>query len=66
MNAAWRDRFTAAGRPMPAYMEPSTWEKSCPWGLQAPLHPPFHFTDESIIPVMVYIQEANANEKLQR
>lgn len=48
----WKDNFTAIGGPMPQY-KPSLWENICLWGLQAPQYPPFRFTDDSIIPVVV-------------
>jgi hypothetical protein len=60
-----RDRFTATGRPMPAYKKPTAWETSCPWGLQAPILPPFRFTDDSIIPVIVCLQEFDTDGKFQ-
>ncbi|KAH8821862.1 hypothetical protein F5884DRAFT_104780 [Xylogone sp. PMI_703] len=59
------DRFTATGRPWPGYKEPSTWEKCCPWGLQAPPHPPFRFTDKSIIPVIISVEEIDYDKDFQ-
>ena len=59
------NRFTATGGPMPGYKEPSTWEKSCPYGIQAPVLPPFRFTDDSIITVMVRPAESYEDEKAQ-
>ena len=59
----WKDHFTAAGRPMPKY-EPSTWANDCVWGPQAPQVPPFRFTDDSIISVIVRVGEPRtANKK---
>lgn len=63
MTADWQRRFTATGRPMPDYKEPSVWEGACPWGLQAPIYPPFRFTDESIIPVIVRFREPCFEDK---
>jgi len=57
--------FTATGRPMPAHQEPSVWEKSCPYGIQAPVLPRFRFTDDSIIAVMVRPEESFEDEKAQ-
>lgn len=56
-------QFTATGGPMPAYTEQSVWEKSCPYGIQAPVLPPFRFTDDSIIAVMVHPEECYEDEK---
>jgi len=50
---------------MPAYKEPSAWEKSCPYGIQAPYFPPVRFTDDSIITVMVRPEEAYEDEKAE-
>lgn len=57
---------TAVGRPLPDYKEPSVWEKACPWGLQAPIPPPFHFTNDSIIPVIVRLWEPATEDKKKR
>jgi len=65
MAACNFNRFSAIGGPMPAYKEPSAWEKSCPYGIQAPYFPPVRFTDDSIITVMVRPEEAYEDEKAE-
>ncbi|RDL41655.1 uncharacterized protein BP5553_01634 [Venustampulla echinocandica] len=57
MSVVLHERFTATGGPKPSYKAPSVWEKSCPWGMQAPLLPRVRFTDETIIPVIVRLEE---------
>ncbi|KAH8590978.1 hypothetical protein B0O99DRAFT_691039 [Bisporella sp. PMI_857] len=62
--SSWRDRFTATGEPMPQYTEPSAWEKACPWGLQAPILPPFGYTDQTVMLVPVRLQEDSSDDKV--
>ena len=50
--------FTATGQPMPIN-KPSSWANACLWGEQAPNHPPFRFTDQSLIPVIVRIARSD-------
>ncbi|KFY45585.1 hypothetical protein V495_02896 [Pseudogymnoascus sp. VKM F-4514 (FW-929)] len=52
------ERFTATGRPMPAYNR-SAWSSACIYGPTAPHFLPFRFTDDSIIPVVVRVCEEN-------
>lgn len=61
-----REGFTATGGPMPNYEPPTAWETTCPWGVQAPILPPFRFTDQSIIPVVVRVHEFEIDEKSNR
>ncbi|KAH8653140.1 hypothetical protein BGZ60DRAFT_436063 [Tricladium varicosporioides] len=56
MAANWQENFTATGGPMPQRKN-SAWERAAPGGPQAPVLPPFRFTDETIIPVVVRIQD---------
>lgn len=55
----WFDRFTAAGRPMPKH-NLSAWSTACIFGPTAPHLPPFRFTDDSIIPVVVRVREPSS------
>lgn len=61
MAANWQENFTATGGPMP-YRKNSAWERAAPGGPQAPVLPPFRFTDETIIPVVVRIQDEYAQD----
>ncbi|KAH7318987.1 hypothetical protein BKA65DRAFT_513608 [Rhexocercosporidium sp. MPI-PUGE-AT-0058] len=54
--------FTANGQPMPNY-KPSAWTNACLWGEQAPNHPPFKLTDQSLIPVIVRVVHWEAKNK---
>ncbi|KAF4617943.1 hypothetical protein G7Y89_g15038 [Cudoniella acicularis] len=63
-SANWQQNFTATGGPMPDFQEPSVWARTSLWGLQAPIHPPFRFTDESVILVVILLREPDiANER---
>lgn len=53
------DRFTATGGPMPKYEKPSAWVNAGFCAIQVPQHPPFRFTDDSIISVMIRLQECS-------
>ena len=55
----WYERFTATGRPMPTY-KLSAWSHACIFGATAPQFPPFRFTDDSIIPVVVRVREESS------
>ncbi|KAG4429478.1 hypothetical protein IFR05_015041 [Cadophora sp. M221] len=50
-------RFAATGQLKPTY-KASAWANACLWGEQAPNHPPFRFTDQSLIPVIVRISRS--------
>lgn len=50
--------FTATGQPMPPY-KPSAWANACLWGEQPPNHPPFRFTDQSLISVIVRVARSD-------
>ena len=55
-------RFTATGRPMPAY-KPSAWGNMTDgFVAQAPQHLPHQFTDDSIIPVTVILKSEEVSE----
>ncbi|OBT45153.1 hypothetical protein VE00_04318 [Pseudogymnoascus sp. WSF 3629] len=59
----WCDRFTAAGRPMPPKQNLSGWSNACVYVTTAPDHPPFRFTDDSIIPVLIRVREPSKSAK---
>ncbi|RFU25121.1 hypothetical protein B7463_g11216, partial [Scytalidium lignicola] len=50
-------RFTAIGNPMPSEPSLPTLAKSSMGGITAPQYPPFKFTDDSIIRVVVRIHK---------
>jgi len=57
-------RFTATGRPMPAY-KPTAWGNMTDgFTAQAPQHLPHMFTDDSIIPVTVILKSEESPEVL--
>ncbi|PVH77406.1 hypothetical protein DL98DRAFT_517376 [Cadophora sp. DSE1049] len=57
--------FTATGQPMSTY-KPSAWANACLWGEQAPNHPPFKFTDQSLIPVIVRVARSEKDMSTSR
>ncbi len=55
-------RFTATGRPMPAY-KPTAWgNMTVGFAAQVPQHLPHRFTDDSIIPVPVMLKSEEEPE----
>ncbi|KAH6711817.1 hypothetical protein BKA61DRAFT_578247 [Leptodontidium sp. MPI-SDFR-AT-0119] len=57
-------RFTATWQPTPTYKS-STWANACLWGEQAPIHPPFRFTDQSLIPVIIRIPRSEVDSSIR-
>jgi len=56
VDGDYTERFTATGRPMPAY-KPSAWANmSGGFVANAPQHMPHKFTDDSIMPVPVMLK----------
>ena len=51
-------RFTATGRPIPAYKSSAWANMSGGFVAAAPQHMPYKFTDDSLIPVPVIMGEA--------
>ncbi len=56
----WDGHSTATGQPR-LTEKPSAWANACLWGEQAPNHPPFRYTNRSIVPVIVRVDKSLAS-----